>query len=318
MAQDMAAIEAEMGKPAQPVGQPQAVATPTVPAIEATPAVPANPAPTAPKAEATAPAQPAEQEPAVPEKFRGPDGKLDTAKLLKSYAEAEKGLKRHQNGQVKPAEPQAQPQAPATQGNVNLTPFELSIAQDLFNGGGYTEQQAISSARVLARLEETRHKALAETTLRDVNQVKEAIAFDRSQRELNELAKAHSWVLTPKGHDELLQVMNERPYAFENSPTPWADAVVILLGRKAISGQQGQVMPTPTGGQQTAQPLPASPAPVVTQPVLLNSKEQIEAHLKTLTPQQEDEFWKRNGFGKGLGLQPTFNSVIGTLTKPAL
>jgi hypothetical protein len=292
MQKDMAAIEKELSQPEQPASSP-APATAPEPEAKAAP----TPAPVTPPPAAVVPPAAAPVE--VPEKFRDPSGKLDTDKLLKSYFEAEKGLKRAQNAQAPApvaAAPAAVPAAP--QGPITLSPFERQVAQDLINeaaavGYAMPEGQAIAQARVQIRLMEAKHQADKAATFAKVDQFEQALAERTSRDELQALAKDHAWVLTPEGHQQLTAIQAEKPWMFKESPTPWADAVEVLIGRKA-KGSQGLVnMPTPTGSQQAVAPLPATPAPAAPAPVTLNTKDEIENYVKTLTPEQERIFWAK-------------------------
>lgn len=310
MASDLAAIAKEIGvpdKPAQPVEQPtQAAVTPKVeplPAVAQQVKSAVVPQANAGDAVAT-PAAPADKAAApvveVPEKFRGADGKLDQEKLLKSYIEAEKALKRTQNAVNQPAVPsvpvnQAAPAQAATP--ANLSEFELQVARDLYNGGGYTEQQAISTARVQVRLMEAARVAASESALGQVSELREAHQEQRRIAELQSLAKSNPEVLTPQGYAELVRVREENPW-INNSPEPWKSATLVLLGQKGmLSGQAGTVViPNPTGAQ-SGQPLPVTPSqPAQTNSVRLDTPEQIAAYVKTLTPEQEGKFWKLQGY----------------------
>ncbi len=303
MASDMAAIDKELNGSAQPA-QPELA---TSQAVVTTP-VPETPVPSAQttvKAETPVAAQsqavvtpaptPAPVE--VPEKFRGADGKLDPDKLLKSYGDAEKALKQAQNKLTQQAAPQA-PAIPATveqpQVPGNLTPLELQVARDLFNGGGYTEQAAISTARVQVRLMEAARGSAVESAMGEVAQLRQAHADQKRASELQSLAKSFPEVLTPQGYESLVKVREENPW-INHSPEPWKTAAMIHLGQKGLTSQAGTVViPTPTGAQQ--QPLPVTPSQPVSNPIELNTPQQIEAHVRTLTPTQEAEFWKKAGF----------------------
>jgi len=307
MDKDMAAIAAEMTpQPAQPApNQPPAAAT----VVESKPVEAAQTQTPTPEPVAAQPQTPPAPAPEVPEKFRGTDGKLDQEKLLKSYFEAEKGLKRLQNAQTQqpntPVAPQVAPQAPQQVQNVPtapLTPFEAQVAQELIDIAAAAGQQmpqayAIAQARVQVKLMEAKHKADTAATFGEVAQFREALAQQQSRTELMNLAEKNPWVLDPKGQAELIKIREEKPW-INASPTPWADAVEVLLGRKTFQSQSapGQVqMPTPQGSQQTAPPLPVTPVPVAAAPIRIDTPEQLQAHLKTLTPAQEAEYWKRQG-----------------------
>ena len=306
MASDMAAIAKEMGQaetPTQPAPvTPQAVVTPTPLPAPATQTVQPQTAPQTSAPAAVVP--PVAAIPEVPEKFRGADGKLDPEKLLKSYSAAEKELGRKANelNQLKSAPtaptPPAIPANAAQTGNPgNLTPLELQVARDLFNSGaGYTEAQAIATARVQVRLMDAASGLATERAMGEVAQLREAQTEQRRVAELQAIAKTYPEVLTPQGYEALVKVREENPW-INASPEPWKTATLIHLGQKGmLQGQPGAVsIPTPTGAQP-GQPLPVSPSGPVSNPIQLNTPQQIEAHVKTLTPTQEAEFWKTAGF----------------------
>lgn len=295
---DMAAIAKEQGvdekdlgplvvEPVQPEPNqpPQAVVTQPV---ETKPA-------TQPQESVVKPEVPAIPVVEVPEKFRGPDGKLDQEKLMKSYLEAEKTLKRAQNAKSQPVAQQVQEQPNVVPGaNAGpLTPFEVQVAQDIFNGGGFTEQQAISMARVQVKLAEARHKAEVASTFGRVAQLEEQLTVQQQRTELESLAKTNPEVLTPKGYAELVKIREEHPW-INASPEPWKAATLVLLGQRGMAGTVN--IPNPTGVQQTAQPLPVTPSQPIQNPtVKLNTPQEVDAYVKTLTPEQEGEFWKRQG-----------------------
>ena len=300
MASDLANIAKEMKgpeAPAQPVVQPpQAVVTP--PVIEAPKPVATQPQ-TAPQAASPAAVVPSVAE--VPEKFRGADGKLDQEKLLKSYASAEKELGRKANevnalkaNTVAPGTTQAAPvvTAPAAQTG-NLTPLELQVARDVYNSGaGFSEAQAIAIARTQVRLADAASGMAREAALGEVSQLREAQAEQRQQSELHSLAKSFPEVLTPQGYEALVKVRQENPW-LNASPEPWKAAALFHLGQKGLTGQAGTVsIPIPTGAQP-GQPLPVTPSGPVSNPIQLNTRDQIEAHVKTLSPAQEKEFWAK-------------------------
>lgn len=297
MASDMANIAKELGvteQPAQPVAQPpQAVVTlppPTAPTVSPQEVKPAVQAPAA-AAPVTPPAD-------VPEKFRGADGKLDQGKLLNSYLEAEKALKKAQNAKAVPVEapapvpqPVAQPQPVQTGG---LSPLEFQVARDIFAGGGVSEANAIAQARVQVRLAEAARFAAAQEAQQSVSPFLERASESQRRSELEELAKSHPEVLTPQGHAELVRIREENPW-INQSPEPWKAATLLLLGQRGL-GQAGTVaIPTPTGAQQTINPLPVTPSQPAANPIQLNTPEQVSQYVKTLTPQQEAEFWQKAG-----------------------
>lgn len=303
---DLAAMAAESQPqtPAQPELATSPAAVTTTPAAPVVPAAQQTQPQTAPQASAPAAVvPPVAATVEVPEKFRGPDGKLDQEKLLKSYTAIEKefGRKANEVNALKAnpvsAVPQAQAApAPVAQPPGNLTPLELQVARDLFNSGaGYSEAQAIATARVQVRLMEAASGLATERAMGEVSALREAQSAQTRIAELQSLAKNYPDVLTPKGYEDLVKVREENPW-LNNSPEPWKAAAQILLGQKSLNGQAGTVViPTPTGAQ-TGQPLPVTPSsPNPTNALQLNTPAQIEAYVKTLTPAQEAEFWTKAG-----------------------
>jgi len=306
MAKDMAALQAEIKpQPSQPE-QPQAIQPAPAPVTAPVASEPKPVAAVAPS-EAASPVAPVESPKVeIPEKFRGPDGKLDQEKLLKSYTEAEKGLKRLQN--------QANGQAPHQQAPLpvqppqavpgQLTQFEAQVAQDMLDqaaslGQVMPQAYAVAQARVMVKMMEAKHEADKAATFSKVAQFEQTLEENKRLEELQSLARTNPWVLTPKGQEELVKVREENPW-INTSPEPWKAATMYLLGQKslvgALPGAVGQVLtPTPMGTQQTAQPLPVVPAQRSPNAVPLNTKAEIEAYVKTLSPEQEAGFWKSMG-----------------------
>lgn len=292
-AKDMAVLQAEQGQPEQPK---QIVIDRPAQAPVTQPVQPAEPSQQTPAV--TQPVTPA----AVPEKFLTPDGKVDQEKLLKSYGEAERTLKRLQN-QVS-GQPVQQAQAPApqqAQAPIQLTPFEAQVAQDIFTqsggpqNGGFTEQQAIAMARVQVRMLEAKHQADTAVTLSKVAQFEQTLEEQNRRNELSSLAKNQPWVMTPQGLDELRRVREENPL-INQAQEPWKAAVIYLLGQRQLQGISGQVdIPTPTATQQ-APAMPAIAAQRTAAPMQLNTPSEVQEYVKTLTPEQEAQFWQKAGY----------------------
>lgn len=293
---DLAAMSVaeQLAPPAQlPSGQPEAVVTP--------PAVPV------PAAVVPAPAVPAPVE--VPDKLKGPDGKLDEGKLLKSFLDAEKELGRRGNeiNRLKTgsqAAPVAQPVQPTTQTPANLTPFEIQVANDLIRNAAAAGQEmpqayAIAQARVMIGLQEATHRANTEATFSRVEELDRKLAESENEKKLSIIKRDYPGVITPQGFEKLLAIRQEKPW-INQAENPWQEAVEILLGREPQLRAHGQVsIPNPMGTQQTAPPLPVVPVQVPSAPLKLDTPEKVEAYVKTLTPTQEAEFWTRSGLKWG-------------------
>lgn len=287
---DMAAIAQEQ-TPAQPESAQASVTLPPMesPKQEVSPVVP----PAAPQA-----AEP--PKPEIPDKFRAPDGTLDQEKLLKSYFEAEKSLKRAQNAPKATAQPSPVAQPAPVAAPQAATPFEQQVAQDMMNEAAALGQPihpavALAQARIQIKLLDAKHQADTAAVFGRVAQFEEQLAQQNQRLELSSLAKSNPEVLTPKGYEELVKIREENPW-INASPEPWKTAATILLGQKSMyrASAPGNV-PTPNGVQQTVPPLPATPAQTPQTPTQLNSPAQVEAYVKTLSPEQEAKFWNSMG-----------------------
>lgn len=284
---DMAAIAVEQ-QPAQPEIQPQAVVTEAPKTIEPVAATPQEPA----KIE-------------VPDKFKAPDGSIDQERILKSYLEAEKTLKRLQNQAQAAPVPQAPapiqpPQAPAANA-AQLDPFTLQVAQELINESaayGYQmpQGQAIAQARVQIKLAEAKLEAEKAATFSKLTQFEQRLEEQSRQDELASLAKNAPWILTPDSQKELIKIREENP-EINSSRTPWRNAAIFLLGQKALMGAP-QVSPTPKA-QQNAPALPVVAAQSPQPTIKIDTPDQLFAHLATLPKAEaeafEAKFWQSQG-----------------------
>lgn len=253
----------------------------------------------------------------VPEKFKAPDGSLDTAKLEKSlvnveealarYQDKEKQLRQKQNEvnnlsryQAAPNVAPVQPVAPNVQ-QVPLTAFEIQVAQDLVNeaaANGYQmpHGQAIAQARVLVKMTEA--KAAHEQSLTESLRIK--LEDQDRRKELEAIAQYDDSVLSPEGFDALSKIRELKPW-INQSPTPWTEAYNYYLAEQTKAARlKGTVLPTPTGLTAKAPPTPVGPAPrAVVQPVGPDfnsmSQAQITAHVAKMSPEQEKAFWASRG-----------------------
>ena len=287
---DLAALAAEQ--------QPAPVTPPQEPPKE----------PEQPKTSATAPATP------IPAKFQNPDGTVSQEKIEKStlnaeqayerYAEIERKLRQKQNevsalqkGAPIPVAPNPAPVSPA---QVNLSPFEIQVAQDLINeaaalGYAMPQAQAIAQARVQVRLLEAKHNAEATR----IEQIGHQLEDQERRRELEAIAKHDPWVISDEGFAALSKIRESRPHV-NASKTPWLASYREFLADQVMQERlSGQVQtPTPMGKTVKAPPTPVNPAPrVVVQPTAptLQTKEQVDAHVASLTPEQEKAFWASRG-----------------------
>jgi len=269
--------------PAQTTVSPQSAVTPTEP-------------------EAQDPA-PVPQAVAVPDKFKTPEGTLDKAKLEKSDADAdkallsylakEKELKRKMN-EVRQAENaylnpgNITPNIPsnATQPNPNLT-FEQQLEADAQSKGF-----GVVAARLFAAAQE----AAVEQMRKELNPLKQGFEDVATTRQLEAIGKSDPWVYTEEGVNSLTQILEEQPYLWQ-APDPYK-AAYKFSGRSVIARSNSQVL-TPNPTAKATAPVPSAVAANMTPQapsIQLNSKEAIDAHMKTLTTAQQEEFFVKMGF----------------------
>ena len=289
---DLAALKAEQ-TPAPVVEAPVAVVEPEVTKE--------------PEQSATTPATP------VPAKFKDAEGKPDQAKIEKSlfnaeqalakYAEIEKQMRQKQNevaalklGSPIPVTPtpQAAPQ------NVQLTPFEIQVAQDLINEAAAAGQEmpqayAIAQARVTVKMMEAKHSAELSMT----EGLRQKLEDQDRRKELEAIAQDDNTILSPEGIAALSKIRMEKPWVNQSS-TPWAAAYDIYLADQIRQQRiNGQVQtPTPTAKTAKAPPTPVNAAPravVKSQAPTLETKAQVDAYVSTLDPKKEAEFWASRG-----------------------
>lgn len=265
-----------------------------------------------PEQSATTPATP------VPDKFKNAEGGLDQAKLEKSTFNAEQALTKYQDIEKQMRQKQNEvaalklgspvPVVPTPQAapqNVQLSAFEIQVAQDLINAAAEAGQQmpqayAIAQARVTVKMMEAKHSAELSMT----EGIRQKLEDQDRRRELEAIAQDDNTILSPEGVEALTKIRMENPWV-NQSPTPWQAAHSIYLANQVRSQRlNGQVQtPTPTAKTAKAPPTPVNAAPrVVVRPNApsLETKEQIDGHLATLNPAQEAAFWNSRGlkFGK--------------------
>lgn len=303
-ARDMALIAKEMG-----VSEPQAVPVVDEPApeIELSPLTVETPQepkqPEQPQAKAPVIAEhPKVEAPQVPDKFKKADGSTDYDKLTKSFIEAEKALKREQNKNRQPQAPvNSAPQNPQV-GQVNnevapvvdlaaLSPFEIQVARDIYNGGGFSEQQAIALAKVQVKLAEAQHQATVRETVGRVQSIEEFAHEQAMQAELKAIRDKSPEIFTPEGLKELNRVRQENPEI-----KSWTKAYVHWLGEQQFNKAAGgnPVLPTPKANTAPIAPVSAGNRLAAANSGNTVSGADLEKMLAGMTKEQENEFWKRN------------------------
>ena len=277
-AKDMAAIEKEQAvntQPAPVIVEPQAAPTPEPVQPQAAPQA-AEP----PKATAT-------PTPQAPQKFIAPDGTLDKDKLLKSYLEMEPQFKKMQNELKRPpVQPQAQPQATPQPPAAHYTPFATQLEN---------EAKQIGLGPTLEKLAYALEESAYQRALGDVHNLKAESEKRTRQEELKAIADRDPWILTEEGFNTLKSIRETYPH-INMAPEPWKEAYVKHLGLAAMNGKSVQPQVTPTPKAVAAPIAPAAAAVVRTEaPVKLDTRDDINAYVSKLNPEQEAEFWKRAG-----------------------
>lgn len=301
MGKEMAKIDLEQG------GQPQAQAAPQVPepAPVVEPQQPAVTEPVQPPAPASQPAPEATatQEPtkpvAVPDKFKDASGSLDQEKVLKAYNESVKEMFRAQEAEKRArqaVQAPVVPPVPVQPVQPQPSSLDIQLAQRLASRGLDPQVSNILGPEMaeIGRMAYEAARAEAEARFEQVHQ---AQVERQQQDELAAIAKNDPWVFSPEGFNTLTQI---RQSLGLNS---WRQAYREHLADRALSQMQMQTpspqVPTPSPKPPTAPPAPvggAARGSSTSQPVRLQTRQELEAHLATLTEAQEAQFWKRQGY----------------------
>lgn len=269
--------------------------------------------PPTPELKVIEPGQPTAPATPVPEKFQNQDGTANVENIEKStvnaeqayakYAEIERQLRQKQNevaalqkGAPIPVVPNAQPVQ-----DLNLSPLEIQMAQDMINeaarlGQQLPQWQAIASARVMAKGLEAKYNAESNR----LEQIGQKIEDQERRRELEKIAEVDPWVISPDGFEALSKIRQSRPHV-NSADQPWTAAYREHLADQVMNQRLlGKVQPNPTGLTAKAPPTPVGPAPRVSvQPTApdINSMSQdaITELVSGMTPAQETAFWTSRG-----------------------
>lgn len=260
-----------------------------------------------PEQSATTPATP------VPDKFKNQDGSVSQEKLEKSTFNAEQALAKYQEIEKQMRQKQNEvaalklgspiPVVPTPQANpqsVQLSPFVIQVAQDLINAAAEAGQQmpeayAIAQARVTVKMMEAKHSAELSMT----EGIRQKLEDQDRRRELEAIAQDDNTILSPEGIDALSKIRMDNPWVNQSS-TPWQAAYDIYLANQVRSQRlNGTVQtPNPTAKTAKAPPTPVNAAPrVVVRPnaPTLETSEQINSHVASLSKEQEAAFWRSRG-----------------------
>jgi len=265
------------------------------------PAIPMTPpnVPAQPEVKGPAAAIPeATKAPEVPEKFKTPEGEIDIAKVEKStldaqvaldkYLAKERELKRKINevkaAEVAPLTPPTTPQQPAYE---NVSPdFAVKIEQDI---------QSQGVGNVLAKLFNAAKEVAKEEIAGDITQLKTAHAETTTRQQIEAIGKVDPWVFTDEGVGTLTKILNEQPYLW-NAADPYKAAYLIYNGVINVASRSQEKVTTSTPPARPSAPIPTGQAsPVTPATVRLDSKEAIDNHLKGLSLEQQEEFFRKSG-----------------------
>ena len=257
-----------------------------------TPAQPESPAAVTPPVEAT------KTETVVPEKFKAPDGSVDTEKLNKSTVNAEEALARYKELEKELARKRNEVRAkenayinpPAASAPVPVIPVNADFAKKL------DEDIAREGAGVvLAKLFTAAQAAAEEKMLGELAVLKDVNAENRTTQQVKAIGKKDPWVYTPEGMNTLAKILEDQPYLWQ-AKDPYKAAYLLHKGN--VASQSNSQVLTPTPQARPSAPVPTGQAvnKAATPVIKLDSKEAIDNHLRGLSAEQQKEFFKRAGY----------------------
>ena len=235
----------------------------------------------------------------VPDKFKNPDGSVNVDNLNKStqnvdeaiatYLAKEKELKRKMN-EVKAQEnayinPPAAIAAPAP-ANIPINPtFAAQLEADVARDGFGVVAAKLFTAAQQSAVEQIKGEL---DTLKGVN------ADNTTKQQIESIGKSDPWVYTPEGMATLTKILDEQPYLW-NASDPYKAAYLQYNGLKSVALKSNSQVLTPTPQARPTAPVPSGQAVNRTSaPVIkLDTKQDIDNHLKTLTSEQKREFFRK-------------------------
>ena len=236
----------------------------------------------------------------VPEKFKTADGNVDTEKLnksitnvdeaLASYLAKEKELKRKMN-EVK-AQENAYINPPATPAPANVIPINTTFAKQLED-----DIAKEGAGVVLAKLFTAAQESVEERVQKEISLLKTVNADNTTKQQIEAIGKSDPWVYTPEGMATLTRVLEEQPYLWQAND-PYKAAYIQYTGQKNVASKSNSQVLTPTPQARPTAPVPSGQAANQTSaPVIkLDTKQDIDNHLKKLSPAQQSEFFKKMGY----------------------
>lgn len=272
-----------------------------VPAVITPPTTPEQPPQETVEAPVTKEAEATKTEVVVPEKFKNPDGSVNVDNLAKStqnveeaiatYLAKEKELKRKMN-EVKAKEnayikPVPAPNAPAPVVPVN-TNFAAQLEADIAKEG---------AGVVLAKLFTAAQESVEERVQSRIQALQDVNAQNTTKQQVEAIGKSDPWVYTPEGVATLTKVLEEQPY-LQAAEDPYKAAYLYYSGIKSVASKSSSQVLTPTPQARPSAPVPTGQAVNRTSaPVIkLETKEDIDNHIKKLTPEERKQFFIKAGY----------------------
>jgi len=271
------------------------VETPVVEAVITPPTQPEQPL----QASVTPPVEATKVETVVPDKFKNQDGSVNVDNLNKStlnveeaianYLAKEKELKRKMN-EVK-AQENAYINPPANIAPVNSIPVNSNFAAQL-----EADIAKDGAGIVLAKLFTAAQESVEERVAKEISLLKNVNAENTTKSQIQSIGKSDPWVYTPEGIDTLNRVLSEQPYLM-SAEDPYKAAYMFYNGQKSVASKSNSQVLTPTPQARASAPVPTAQAANMTSvPVIkLDTKQDIDNHLKTLTPEQKSAFFVKAG-----------------------
>lgn len=214
----------------------------------------------------------------VPDKFLKSDGTVDQDRLLRSYVEAEKALKRAQNKPDQAYQPEPTTAVPGS--------FEAEIETDL---------QKLGAGKTLAKLFNAARQAGYQDARAEIGSFVERFEDYARTTELRAIGERDPWVFTDQGFNTLKSIREGNPW-LNASPEPWKTAYLLAKGQGVISTSPTSQVQTPTPKAVTAPPAPVTAADrTAPQTLKINDPNQLKTYLANLTPDQEKAFWSKFG-----------------------
>jgi len=238
----------------------------------------------------------------VPEKFVNKEtGNVDMDKVAKStlsaeealakYLTVEKELKRKMN-EVKAVQ-NAYITPPVTPTPTQTIPVNTDFAKKL------EEDIAKEGAGVvLSKLFTAAQESVEERVRVEIDAIKAHNSEQTTKQQVEAIGKADPWVYSEDGINTLNRILTEQPF-LQGAPDMYKAAYLFHKGQQNVSVRSNSQVLTGIPTARPTAPTPSGQAANMTNATKDFTKmapDVLNAHLKTLTPEQEREFFKRQGF----------------------